>query len=192
MEREAEQLMIENISKNMSDADEYPAMMDMHSRCVSIISHLWGVQKGEKAIGSATTGSSEAIHLGGLAMKRRWQEKRRAEGKDTSKPNILMGANAQVALEKFARYFEVEARILPVSDISSYRLDPDQVKQNIDENTIGVFVILGSTYTGHYEPVEEISNILDEYEQKTGVSIPIHVDVSMLFPMFIGYTVCRY
>lgn len=71
METHAEQLMFENISKNMSDADEYPAMMQMHSRCVSIIANLWGVQKGERAIGSATTGSSEAIHLGGLAMKRR-------------------------------------------------------------------------------------------------------------------------
>jgi glutamate decarboxylase len=178
MEPDAEQLMVENLSKNLSDADEYPAMMDMHARCISILAHLWGVQKGEKAIGSATTGSSEAIHLGGLAMKRRWQEKRQAEGKDTSKPNILMGANAQVALEKFARYFEVEARILPVSEKSNYRLDPELVKDNIDENTIGVFVILGSTYTGHYEPVEEISNILDEYEKKTGISIPIHVDVS--------------
>ena len=178
METNAEQLMFENISKNLSDADEYPAMMQMHARCVSIIAHLWGVQKGEKAIGSATTGSSEAIHLGGLAMKRRWQEKRMKEGKDTLKPNIIMGANAQVALEKFARYFEVEARILPVSEKSNYRLDPELVKQNIDENTIGIFVILGSTYTGHYEPVEEISKILDEYEAKTGVDIPIHVDAA--------------
>jgi glutamate decarboxylase len=178
METHAEQLMFENISKNMSDADEYPAMMQMHARCVSIIAHLWGVQKGERAIGSATTGSSEAIHLGGLAMKRRWQEKRQAEGKDTLKPNIIMGANAQVALEKFARYFEVEARILPVSAKSNYRLDPELVKENIDENTIGIFVILGSTYTGHYEPVEEISKILDEYEAKTGVDIPIHVDAA--------------
>jgi len=178
MEKEAEQLMIENLSKNMSDADEYPAMMDMHARCVSIIANMWGAQKGEKAIGSATTGSSEAIHLGGLAMKRRWQEKRMAENKDTSKPNIIMGANAQVALEKFARYFEVEARILPVSEDSSYRLDPKLVKENIDENTIGVFVILGSTYTGHYEPVEEISDILDAFEKETGHSIPIHVDAA--------------
>jgi len=178
METHAEQLMFENISKNMSDADEYPAMMQMHARCVSIIANLWGAQSGEKAIGSATTGSSEAIHLGGLAMKRRWQEKRTSEGKDTSKPNIIMGANAQVALEKFARYFEVEARILPVSDNSQFRLDPELVKKNIDENTIGVFVILGSTYTGHYEPVEEISQILDEFEAKTGVDIPIHVDAA--------------
>ncbi|KAI9773251.1 MAG: hypothetical protein M1835_006171 [Candelina submexicana] len=178
METQAEQLMIENLSKNMSDADEYPAMMAMHARCISIIAHLWGVQKGETAVGSATTGSSEAIHLGGLAMKRRWQEKRQAEGKDTAKPNIIMGANAQVALEKFARYFEVESRILPVSEKSHYRLDPDLVKENIDENTIGVFVILGSTYTGHYEPVEEISRILDEYEKETGNDIPIHVDAA--------------
>jgi len=152
--------------------------MQMHARCVSIIAHLWGVQKGERAIGSATTGSSEAIHLGGLAMKRRWQEKRMAAGKDTLKPNIIMGANAQVALEKFARYFEVEARILPVSEKSQFRLDPELVKENLDENTIGVFVILGSTYTGHYEPVEEISKILDEYEAKSGNSVDIHVDAA--------------
>ncbi|KAI9744505.1 MAG: hypothetical protein M1818_002034 [Claussenomyces sp. TS43310] len=178
MEKQAEELMFENISKNMSDADEYPAMMQMHARCVSIIANLWGAQKGEKAIGTATTGSSEAIHLGGLAMKRRWQEKRMAAGKDTSKPNIVMGANAQVALEKFARYFEVDARILPVSQKSDFRLDPELVKQNIDENTIGIFVILGSTYTGHYEPVEEISKLLDAYEAETGVDIPIHVDAA--------------
>jgi len=178
MEKEAEALMVENLSKNMSDADEYPAMMDLHQRCVSILSHLWNVQKGEKAIGTATTGSSEAIQLGGLAMKRRWQEKRMKDGKDTSKPNIIMGSNAQVALEKFARYFEVEARILDVSAESSYRLDPKKVKENIDENTIGIFVILGSTYTGHYEPVSEIHELLDEHEKKTGQDIPIHVDAA--------------
>ena len=156
----------------------YPAMMNFHARCISIIADLWGAQKGETAIGSATTGSSEAIPLGGLAMKRRWQEKRQAAGKDTLKPNIIMGANAQVALEKFARYFDVEARILDVSEKSRYRLDPDLVRENIDENTIGVFVILGSTYTGHYEPVEEIAHLLDEYEARTGIDIPIHVDAA--------------
>ncbi|KAF6799507.1 glutamate decarboxylase [Colletotrichum sojae] len=178
MEPNAIELMQENLSKNLSDADEYPAMMEMHERCISIISHLWGVQPGEKAIGSATTGSSEAIHLGGLAMKRRWQQRRKEQGKDATRPNIIMGSNAQVALEKFARYFDVEARILPVSEKSRYRLDPDLVRENVDENTIGVFVILGSTYTGHYEPVEEISKILDKYQEETGIDIPIHVDAA--------------
>ena len=178
MEPNARQLVIDNLAKNLADSDEYPAMMQIHDRCISIIAHLWGVQPGERAIGSATTGSSEAIHLGGLAMKRRWQEKRKKDGKDVYTPNIIMGANAQVALEKFARYFDVEARILPVSAESHYRLDPRLVKENVDENTIGVFVILGSTYTGHYEPVEEISKILDEYQEETGIDIPIHVDAA--------------
>ncbi|KAK3394747.1 glutamate decarboxylase [Podospora didyma] len=178
LEDNAQKLMIENLGKNLADNDEYPAMLSISERCVSIIANLWGAQKGEKAIGSPTVGSSEAIHLGGLAMKRRWQERRKAEGKDAYKPNILMGSNAQVALEKFARYFDVEARILPVSAKSKFRLDPDLVRENIDENTIGVFVILGSTYTGHYEPVEEVSKVLDEFEAKTGIDIPIHVDAA--------------
>jgi glutamate decarboxylase len=167
---------MENIAKNLADADEYPALMAIHSRCVSMVSNLWNIPKGQTAIGTATTGSSEAIHLGGLAMKRRWQERRRANGKSTEKPNILMGANAQVALEKFARYFDVEPRIIPVSEESHWCLDPSKIRDNLDENTIGIFVILGSTYTGHFEPVEEVSNILDKYEEETGISIPIHVD----------------
>ncbi|KAK3996316.1 glutamate decarboxylase [Cladorrhinum sp. PSN332] len=174
----ATSLMADNIAKNLADNDEYPAMLSMSDRCVSILAHLWGVRPGEKAIGSPTVGSSEAIHLGGLAMKRRWQEKRRKEGKDTLKPNIIMGANAQVALEKFARYFEVEARILPVSKESKYRLDVNKVREHVDENTIGVFVILGSTYTGHYEPVEEVSEVLDEIEKEKGWDVPIHVDAA--------------
>jgi glutamate decarboxylase len=176
MDREANQLMAENISKNLSDADEYPALMDIHARCISIIAHLWHVPNDCRAIGSATTGSSEAIHLGGLAMKQLWKEKRQAAGKDFSKPNIIMGANAQVALEKFARYFDVEARILPVSRASRYVLDPKLVRENLDENTIGVFCILGSTYTGTYEDVQAVSDVLDAFEQETGHDVPIHVD----------------
>lgn len=52
------------------------------------------------------------------------------------------------------------------------------IRENIDENTIGIFIILGSTYTGHYEPVAEIAKILDDYEAETGTYIPIHVDAA--------------
>ena len=79
-----------------------------------MLADLWNAPNSKQAIGTATTGSSEAIQLGGLAMKRIWQEKRKAAGKSIHEPgpNIVMGANAQVALEKFARYFEVECRLV--------------------------------------------------------------------------------
>jgi glutamate decarboxylase len=48
----------------------------IHSRCVSMIADLWNVPtESSKALGTATTGSSEAIMLGGLALKKRWQAK---------------------------------------------------------------------------------------------------------------------
>jgi glutamate decarboxylase len=174
----ADKLMMENMSKNLIDQDEYPITQIIHTRCISILAELWHAPSSHQAIGTATTGSSEAIQLGGLAMKRIWQEKRKAAGKSIHEPgpNIVMGANAQVALEKFARYFEVECRLVPVSVESKYRLDPKKAMEFVDENTIGVYVILGSTYTGHYEPVKEMSDLLDEYEKKTGHSVPIHVD----------------
>ncbi|RPD65905.1 glutamate decarboxylase [Lentinus tigrinus ALCF2SS1-7] len=178
MPKQADQLMMENISKNLIDQDEYPMTQVIHTRCISILADLWHAPSTHQAIGTATTGSSEAIQLGGLAMKRIWQEKRKAAGKSVHEPgpNIVMGANAQVALEKFARYFDVEARLVPVSEESHYRLDPKKAMEYVDENTIGVYVILGSTYTGHYEPVKEMAALLDEYEARTGHSVPIHVD----------------
>ena len=83
------------------------------------VADLWKVPKGNKAIGTATGGSSEAIMLGGLALKKAWQERRKATGKDYYHPNIVMGANAQVALEKFARYFDVEVRRLDLVQSSA-------------------------------------------------------------------------
>jgi glutamate decarboxylase len=178
MPAQADKLMIENVGKNLIDQDEYPMTQIIHTRCISMLADLWHAPSSHQAVGTATTGSSEAIQLGGLAMKRLWQEKRKAAGKSIHDPgpNIVMGANAQVALEKFARYFDVECRLVPVSVESNYCLDPKKAMQYVDENTIGVYVILGSTYTGHYEPVKEMSDLLDEYEKNTGHFVPIHVD----------------
>ena len=101
--------------------------MIVQNRCVNMIAHLFNAPLGdsETAVGVGTVGSSEAIMLAGLAFKRRWQNKMKAAGKNCYEPgpNIIMGANAQVCLEKFARYFEVEARLVPVSEESRYCLD---------------------------------------------------------------------
>ncbi|KAF8336574.1 pyridoxal phosphate-dependent transferase [Cantharellus anzutake] len=167
MPDEALKLVVENIAKFVllfySDQDEYPATMQIHSRCISMLSHLWKAPKGSHVIGTATGGSSEAIMLGGLAMKKAWVERRKAAGKDYYHPNVIMGANAQVAIEKFARYFDVEAKLVPVTEEGGYY---------VDENTIGVFIILGSTYTGGFEDVQEMNDFLDKYEAETGISIP--------------------
>ena len=185
MPDEARRLMMDTIGVNLCDQDEYPATIAIHTRCISIISNLWKAPKGHvkdgrrlAAMGTATTGSSEALMLGLLSAKRRWQNKRKEQGKDIHHPgpNLVFGANVQVCVEKFARYWDVEERPVPVDESTHYCLDPKRAMDYVDENTIAVVVILGSTYTGHYEPVEEMALELDEYQKKTGHDIPIHVD----------------
>ncbi|SPO31582.1 related to GAD1 - glutamate decarboxylase [Ustilago trichophora] len=185
MPAEATKLMTETMMINMCDQDEYPATMAIHARCVSMLADLWKAPlerdesgKRKPAMGVATTGSSEAIMLACLAAKKRWQHRMKAQGKSFKEPgpNMVFGSNAQVAIEKFARYFDVEERLVPVSHESRYCLDINKAIDMVDENTICVVVILGSTYTGHYEDVEGMSRLLDEYQAKTGIDIPIHVD----------------
>lgn len=138
---------------------EFWGLVDEGDRFFIVVADLWKAPVSGKAVGTSTAGSSEAIMLGGLAMKKRWQEARKAAGKDHFRPNIVFGANAQVALEKFARYFDVETRLVPVKAETGYVMDPKDAIPFIDENTIGVMVILGSTYTGHFEDVQEMSNL---------------------------------
>ncbi|KAI9505569.1 glutamate decarboxylase gad1 [Coemansia spiralis] len=176
MEPEADKLIMENLGKNRVDIDEYEATERIHRRCLAHLHDLWNGQKGADPVGTVVVGSSEGIMLGGLAMKWRWRQRREAAGKDASKPNIVFGANAQVALEKTARYFDIEARLVPVSEESHYCLDINKAIEMIDENTIGMFVIFGSTYTGHYEEAAEMSKLLDKLQQEKGLDVPIHID----------------
>ena len=175
MEPQAEKLMAECVDKNMIDKDEYPQTAELESRCVAMLSHLWHAPDAEAATGCSTTGSSEAAMLGGLALKRRWQRRRAAAGEPTSRPNLVMGINVQVCWEKFANYWDVEMRLVPMEG-NRFHLSAEEAVARCDENTIGVVAVLGSTFDGSYEPVKEICEALDAYQAETGIDVPVHVD----------------
>jgi glutamate decarboxylase len=179
MEPEADKLMLETLNKNYIDADEYPQSTEIQTRCVSMLARLWHAPGPDTvdspAVGTATVGSSEAIHLAGLALKWRWRARRLAEGKPTDRPNLVMSQGVQVCWEKFARYFDVEPRYVPL-EIGRYVLDVDAAVEMVDENTIGVVAILGTTYTGEYEPVKELCEALTGLNERTGWDVGIHVD----------------
>jgi len=176
MEEEAEKLMIEAFSKNFIDYEEYPVSADIQNRCVSMIARLFNIpvhDPNANAMGTSTIGSSEAIMLATLAMKKRWANKRKAEGKDFSRPNIIMNSAVQVCWEKAARYFDVEEKYVYCTP-DRYVLDPQQAVDLVDENTIGICVILGTTYTGEYEDAKAVNDLLIE----RGIDVPIHIDAA--------------
>ncbi len=175
MEPEARQLMSETFDKNMIDKDEYPQTAELEMRCVNILSNLYHSENEGNAAGCSTVGSSEAVMLGGMALKWKWRERMKAKGKPTDKPNLVMGVDVQICWEKFCRYWDVEARLVPMEQ-GRYTINAKEVLKRVDENTIGVAVIMGTTFTGQYEPVKEINDALDKLNKKTGWEVPIHVD----------------
>ena len=177
MPERASQLMARTADKNIIDKDEYPQTAEIERRCVNIISNLWHAPSADDATGCSTTGSSEAVMLGGMALKWRWRARQKAAGRPTDRPNLVMGANVQVCWEKFCRYWEVEPRMVPVEG-DQLHLTAERALAHCDENTIGVAAILGSTFDGSYEPVKEIADGLDQLQARTGVDIPIHVDAA--------------
>ena len=167
-------LMDECVDKNMIDKDEYPQTAELEMRCVHMLADLWHSPEPRTTLGCSSIGSSEAAMLGGMAMKWRWREQRKAAGKPVDKPNLVCGP-VQICWHKFCRYWDVEMREIPMEK-GRLIMSPEEALKLCDENTIGVVPTLGVTYTGQYEPVEAVSKALDELQAKTGIDIPIHVD----------------
>jgi glutamate decarboxylase len=173
-EPEVHALMNECIDKNMVDKDEYPQTAEIETRCVHMLADLWNAPADANSIGCSTTGSSEAAMLGGLAMKRRWEAKRRAADRPSDRPNLVTGP-VQICWHKFTRYWDVEHREIPMEN-GRLIMTPEEVIKRCDANTIGVVPTLGVTFTCQYEPVQAVAAALDAFEEETGLDIPIHVD----------------
>jgi glutamate decarboxylase len=167
-------LMTLSVNKNMIDKDEYPQTAEIEARCVHMLADLWNAPAAANTVGASAIGSSEACMLAGMAAKWRWRAKRQAAGKPADKPNMVCGP-VQVVWHKFARYWDIEMREVPMSH-GHYAMDPADVLARVDENTIMVVPTFGVTYTGAYEPVEAISKALDQLQADTGLDVDIHVD----------------
>jgi glutamate decarboxylase len=176
LEPEVHQLMSECIDKNMIDKDEYPQTAEIESRCVHMLADLWHSPTSANTIGCSTAGSSEACMLGGLAAKWRWRERLKRAGKTPGTPNVIWG-DVQVCWHKFAKYFEVEERQVPLEK-DRFVMSPEEVLKRVDENTIAVVPTLGLTMTLQYEPIADICQALDDHQKRTEIDVPVHVDAA--------------
>lgn len=178
MEPEADKLIAEGLHYNLADEDEYPHVLQIQKTCVNMLADLYHAPDTKTdggGMGTATIGSSEAMMLAGLAMKFNWRNRREAAGKSTDKPNIIMGTNVQICWKKFGRYFDVEPKLLPLEP-GRYVVTPEQIAEAVDENTIGVCAVVGSTFTGEFEDVKAINDTLERINAENDWHIPIHVD----------------
>jgi glutamate decarboxylase len=173
MEPEAQRIIAENLHRNFIDHAEYPVSAEIEQRCIRMLADLFHAP-GETT-GCRTQGSSEAIMLGALSLKWKWKERREAAKLPVDRPNLVFGGDVHVVWEKFCRYFDVEPRIIPLSE-GQYTIGPAEVLPYLDENTIGVAAVLGTTFTGHMDDITGINQLLLDVKADKGLDIPLHVD----------------
>jgi len=175
MEPEAQRVIAENLHRNYIDHAEYPQTAAIEQRCIRMIADLFNAP-GETT-GTRTQGSSEAIMLGALSLKWNWRARRQAAGKGVDSPNLVFGGDVHVVWEKFCRYFDVEPRIIPLQP-DKYTIGPEDVEPHVDENTIGVAAVLGTTFTGHADDIAGINELLVNLKEQKGLDVPLHVDAA--------------
>lgn len=170
-EPELERIYAETAPINLMNREEYPASAEIEQECVNALAQLWNEDNG-RFVGCSTSGSSEAAMLAGLAMLRRWRERG-----GTGRPNMVFGTHVHVCWPKFCNYWDVEARMIPLAE-GRTTLDPVLTAKAVDENTIGVVAVLGSTQDGLYDPVAAIASALDGVAVERRVDVPLHVDAA--------------
>ena len=175
MEPEAQRVIAENLHRNYIDHAEYPQTAEIEQRCIRMLADLYHAP-GETT-GTRTQGLSEAIMLGALSLKWKWRGRREAAGKDTTRPNLVFGGDVHVVWEKFCRYFDVEPRIIPLRP-DKYTIGPEDVEPHVDENTIGVAAVLGTTFTGAADDIGGIDRLLVGLREERGIDVPLHVDAA--------------
>jgi glutamate decarboxylase len=77
--------------------------------------------------------------------------------------------------EKFCRYFDVEPRIIPLQN-DKFTIGPEDVEPHVDERTIGVAAVLGTTFTGHADDIVGINDLLVRMQEERGLDVPLHID----------------
>jgi glutamate decarboxylase len=175
MEPEAQRIIGGNLYRNFIDHAEYPISAEIEQRCIRMLADLFHAP-GETT-GARTQGSSEAIMLGALSLKWKWKQRREAESKPVDRPNLVFGGDVHVVWEKFCRYFDVEPRIVPLQP-GKYTIGPEDVEPHVDENTIGVAAVLGTTFTGHADDIVGIDKLLVDLKGDRGLDVPLHVDAA--------------
>ena len=172
-EPELEQIYADTAEINLMNREEYPASSDIERECINAIAGLWHEDDG-RFVGCSTSGSSEAVMLAGLAMLRYWRE---TVGETAGRPNLVYGSHVHVCWPKFCNYWDVEPRVIPLEE-GRTTLDPELAAAAVDENTIGVVAVLGSTQDGKYDPVADTAAALDRLAAAGGPDVPVHVDAA--------------
>jgi len=143
---------------NLGDPGLFQGTASLEQRLVKVLGMLLHCRE---AGGYATSGGTES-NIQALRIARKLRK--------VTNPNIIIPASAHFSFEKACDMLCLEARDIPLDD--HYRADIDRVERLIDQQTICMVGIAGSTEYGVVDPLEEMAAIADSH------GIFFHVDAA--------------
>ncbi|HDM36851.1 MAG TPA: tyrosine decarboxylase MfnA [Candidatus Syntrophoarchaeum butanivorans] len=146
------------LEANLGDPGLFPGTKAIEEEVISMIAALLGDRD---ATGYITTGGTESNIQAIRAF-------RNASGKDGE--NIVVPASAHFSFDKIGDLLRVEVRKAPLD--GEFRVDPAAVEDLIDDRTIGLVGIAGTTEYGQIDPIEDLAKIAREND------LFLHVDAA--------------
>ena len=134
------------LATNPGDPGTYETVADLESRAVSLLGEVTGHPDTDPA-GYIPSGGTEA-NLQAVRIARN-----RA---DTDDPNVVAPESAHFSFTKAADVLGVELRTAPTT---GHRADPDLLAELVDEDTVCVVAVAGSTEYGYVDPVPAIADL---------------------------------
>lgn len=133
------------ISSNMGDFGLFTGTRELEESVIKMMGDMLGDQN---ACGYITTGGTES-NIQALRTARNQSKKRH--------PNVVVPASAHFSFDKIANLLGIEIRKASLD--SEFKVDMDSVNALIDDNTIALVGIAGSTEFGQVDPIDRLAEV---------------------------------
>lgn len=135
------------LATNPGDPGTYETVAKLEEQAVDLLGTIAGLAD---ATGYITSGGTES-NIQAVRMARN-----RA---DTNTPNVVAPSSAHFSFRKAAALLDVELRTAPVK---AHRADTEAMKELVDEDTVGLIGVAGSTEYGVVDPIPAIAEIAQD------------------------------
>ncbi|MCS7130868.1 MAG: tyrosine decarboxylase MfnA, partial [Archaeoglobaceae archaeon] len=146
------------IGTNLGDPGIFPGTVELEKKLIAMLGEML---HHKNCVGYICSGGTEA-NIQGIRASRNIMRRK--------EPNIVIPKTAHFSFEKICDILSVEVRRANVDE--DYKVDLAEVEKLVDEKTVALVGIAGTTELGQIDPIVELSKLAEEKE------IPLHIDAA--------------
>ena len=143
---------------NLGDPGLFPGTAAIERQLIATLGELY---HHPGAAGYASSGGTES-NIQALRIAK--------SSRPVDRPNVVIPASSHFSFEKACGMLDIEIRTAPLDE--ELRVDVDRARELIDDRTIGIVGVVGTTEYGMVDPIRELAGVATEYD------LFLHVDAA--------------